>query len=141
MQFSDVSLMPTVAAFFAAFVSGFIWFGPKTFFPIWWKAMGRTEADVPGNSNMGAVFGLTIVGIAFQALGMSLVIGLQQRLVGDIDFAAGLMTGLVVGVCFSAASSLSHRMFAGHGVKVWVIETANDVINAALMGGIIAAMI
>ena len=43
----------------ATFVVNFLWFGPKTFFPIWWRALGRT--DQPGQgASMGLVFGMTI---------------------------------------------------------------------------------
>ncbi len=35
-------------------------------------------------------------------------------------------------------ASLSHRLFAGEGLKVWIIETANDAINLTIAGAIIA---
>jgi hypothetical protein len=34
-------------------------------------------------------------------------------------------------------SSLSHRLFGGESLKVWVIETANDAINLTIAGVII----
>jgi hypothetical protein len=36
-------------------------------------------------------------------------------------------------------ASLSHRLFSGESLKVWIIETANDAINLTIAGAIIAA--
>jgi hypothetical protein len=36
-------------------------------------------------------------------------------------------------------ASLSHRVFGGDSLKVWIIETANDAINLTIAGAIIAA--
>jgi hypothetical protein len=35
-------------------------------------------------------------------------------------------------------SSLSHRLFGGENIKVWLIETANDALNLTVAGAIIA---
>jgi hypothetical protein len=34
-------------------------------------------------------------------------------------------------------ASLSHRVFGGESLKVWIIETANDAINLTIAGAII----
>ncbi|CAN2181617.1 hypothetical protein MCETOYE15_00302 [Candidatus Nanopelagicaceae bacterium] len=36
------------------------------------------------------------------------------------------------------SDSLSHRLFGGDTLKVWLIETANDAINLTVAGAIIA---
>ena len=40
MTFSDLNFVGVFIAFIVSFVSGGIWFGPKTFYPIWMKAKG-----------------------------------------------------------------------------------------------------
>ena len=136
----NINWLGVVLATFSAFASGAIWFGPKTFFPIWWRAMGRDETtEVPGSGNMGVIFGSTFAGQFVQALGMAALIGKLNE-ISDVTVGCGFVTGLVVGLCFAAAPALSHRLFAGHGFKVWLIEVSNDVINLALMGAIIAAV-
>jgi hypothetical protein len=37
-------------------------------------------------------------------------------------------------------SSLSHRLFGGESLKVWLIETASDGINLTIAGAIIAIL-
>ncbi|MCA0329533.1 MAG: DUF1761 domain-containing protein [Actinobacteria bacterium] len=119
----------------AAFLVGSLYFGPKTMFPVWWRAMGRTADDQPGGS-MGLVFGLTALGALVQALTLSWLLQASASLYGDADVTPGhgLLVGALVGAGIAAAASLSHRMFAGHGVVVWAIESIGDVLQLAVMG-------
>ncbi len=133
----ELNWLAILVAFVVAFLAGALWFGPKTFFPVWWKAMGRSDAEQPGGGNMAVVFGLTAVGALVQVVAVASVIyfvGLATAPVGPLG---GALTGLLLGVGFAAASSLSHRLFAGHGLKVWIIEVGSDVLNYTLVGLII----
>ena len=56
----------------------------------------------------------------------------------DIGILDGAGVGFALGVGVSMFSSLSHRLFGGESLKVWVIETANDAINLTIAGAIIA---
>lgn len=120
-----------------AFASGGIWFGPKTFFPIWWRAMGRTELPRPEEFDARKLFGGTIAAILVQAVVLAIVLGAIRGNDADFGASSGLKWGLLIGAGVAAASSLSHRLFAGHGFKVWIIEVANDVLNFAMMGAIL----
>jgi hypothetical protein len=138
---SGVTLAGVAVAWVATFVSGFIWFGPKTFFPTWWRLMGRTEKDVPGGgASMVTTFGSVMVGqlaaVATLALIMGPVIELG-RISGPLD---GALFGLLVGAGIAGATALGHRMFSGHGFVVWMIESGNDIINLGIAGAILAAL-
>jgi hypothetical protein len=140
MIFSELNWLAILVATIAAFAAGAIWFGPKTFFPVWWKLMGKTEADVPGaNSSMAVIFISTFVGAFVQAMTLAIIIHFVSA--GDASFGTlqGGLTGLLVGIGLGAASSLSHRLFGGHGFRVWAIEVASDVVNLTIMGLIIAS--
>ena len=56
----------------------------------------------------------------------------------EIDLIDGGGIGFALGVGISMFSSLSHRLFGGESLKVWVIETANDALNLTIAGAIIA---
>jgi len=133
----EFNWLAILVAWIVAFVAGAIWFGPKTFFPVWWKAMGRKPEDAAGGSNMGVVFGATAIAALVEAITVASVIHFVA--LSDPGFGAlnGALTGFLLGVGLAAASSLSHRLFAGHGFKVWIIEVASDVLNLTLMGLII----
>jgi hypothetical protein len=142
MTFAGLNWLAVLASSVAAFVAGGLWFSPKTFFPLWWKAMGRKEGENPAaGMNMGLVFGSTFAGQFAQATAMAVLVSLARRAAGGDAFGAaqGALVGLVVGSGIAAASSLSHRLFSGHGYKVWLIEVSSDVVNLTLMGAILAA--
>jgi hypothetical protein len=55
MDLSTVNWLAVAVSTIAAFVVGSIWFGPKTFFHIWWKAIDWSPEDKPGGSGLMAV--------------------------------------------------------------------------------------
>ncbi|MBX9718962.1 MAG: DUF1761 domain-containing protein [Microbacteriaceae bacterium] len=132
----ELNWLAILVAFVVAFLAGALWFGPKTFFPVWWKAMGKSD-ETPGGGNMALVFGLTALGALVQVVAVASVIYFVGLATGPVGPLGGLLTGLLLSIGFAAASSLSHRLFAGHGLKVWVIEVGSDVLNYTLAGLII----
>ena len=141
-MFDGISWGGVLAAGFVGTLSGGLWFGPRTFFPLWWRLMGHPAgADIKpgGNVPMGVVFGATFLAQVGQAAVMAVVINLAMRagLSASFGIVDGLVVGLVVGGGFAAAAPLGHRLFGGHGFGVWALEVGNDVINCVLMGGIL----
>lgn len=141
MDLSKLNYLAILVAALAAFAAGAVWFGPKTFFPMWWKAMGKTEDQQPGDNmgNMGVVFGLTALGQLVMSTTVAIVLQLVYLADGSINIWDGALVGLILGIGMAAASSLSHRLFAGAGLKVWLIEVGSDVVNITILGIILAA--
>lgn len=133
MDFGAINFAGVLVAFLVNFVIGFIWFGPKTFFPVWWKAIGKT-GDPGEGANMGIVFGSTAVAGLISATGLAFIFNLLSRANGDVSLISGLTAGLIVGVFVMAAPALSHRLFAGNGFKVWLLEIGSDVLGFVGMG-------
>ncbi len=124
-----------------SFISGFIWFGPKTFYPVWWKALGKTDKEEPGsNQNMVIVFGSIVVALFVQALTLFIVLDWYFSKAGSSSWLTGALAGLIIGVGIVAATPLSHRLMSAHGFKVWIVEVGNDVLNFVLMGAVIGAL-
>ena len=89
--------------------------------------------------NMGVIFGSTAVAAFVEAVAVASVIhfvALSNPNFGALD---GGLVGLLLGIGLAAASSLSHRLFAGQNFKVWAIEVSSDVVNLTIMGLIIGA--
>ena len=140
MPFSDVNWLAVLVASIVSFVIGFLWFSPKAFFPVWWRAMGRRTDEAPeGGLPMGAVFGLTIAAILVQATVLALVIELIRMTGQDVGWWGGAATGALMGVGFAAAASLSHHLFAGFSIKAWVLEVGQDIVCLAAMGAVLGA--
>jgi len=136
--FSQINFAAVVVAAVAAIAIGSIWFGPRTFFPVWWKAMGRSADEKPGGENMGIVFAGTFVGQFAQAFAVSVVLAwFAASNGGMVSFGDALVVGLVLGVGFAAAASLPHRLFAGQSFTVWALEVGNDIVSITVMALII----
>ena len=125
---------PLLAALLA-FVVNWLWFGPKTFYPAWMRALGRDPAQPPnGQVTMGQAFGGVIVSLVVQAYGLALIIALREDSGVHVGPLRGLVIGAVVGVVFAAMPALGHRLFSGQGFRVWLIECGGDVVGLAAMG-------
>ena len=139
MTFSGLNFTGILAAFAVSFISGAIWFGPKTFYPIWMKARGIASGQLNTNQNKPAIlFGGTIVGVLIQTLTLGLIINSLQQHQDNFGVLDGAGVGFALGVGIAMFASLSHRLFGGENLKVWIIETANDAINLTIAGAIIA---
>lgn len=139
MTFSGINFIGILIAFGFSFVSGAIWFGPKTFYPIWMKERGIQSGQLNSNQNKPVLlFGGTIIGVLIQTLTLGLIINSLQHAGLHIHASEGAFIGGSLGVGIGMFSSLSHRLFGGENIKVWLIETANDAINLTVAGAIIA---
>jgi hypothetical protein len=139
MTFSGLNLLGVLIAFFVSFISGAIWFGPKTFYPIWMRAKGISSGQLTTSQNKPvALFGGTIVGVLIQTFTVALVVTSLAQNNANFGVKDGALVGLALGVGIAMFASLSHRLFGGESFKVWIIETANDAINLTIAGAIIA---
>lgn len=139
MTFSDLNFLGIIVAFIISFISGGIWFGPKTFYPVWMKARGVTTGKLSEKQNKPALmFGGTIFGVLVQTFTLALIINTFKHQGLDIGVLDGAGIGFVLGVGIAMFSSISHRLFAGESLKVWIIETSNDALNLTMAGAIIA---
>jgi hypothetical protein len=138
MTISNLNFVGILVAFGFSFVSGAIWFGPKTFYPIWMKARGIKDGQLTSSQNKPvALFGGTIAGVLIQTLTVALIINSLQQNNADFSVMDGAGVGFALGVGIAMFASLSHRLFGGENFKVWIIETANDAINLTVAGAII----
>jgi hypothetical protein len=140
LTFSGLNFFAIVAAFGFCFVSGAIWFGPKTFYPIWMKERGIASGQLNAQQNKPVLlFGGTILGLLIQLFVLALIINSLAGQ-GEVSALQGATVGLALGVGISMFSSLSHRLFGGESLKVWIVETASDGINLTVAGAIIATL-
>lgn len=135
---TDINWVGVFLASVAAFASGFAWFNEKTFFGVWWRLMGKGDEQPGGNNSMALVFASLVLGIVVQAVVIELILD-SVRGNGELSGISGAGWGIAIGLLIAAAS-LGHRLFAGHGYRVWLIEVANDVLNCVIAGAILGAL-
>lgn len=135
---NDLNVLGIVLASIATFASGFAWFNGKTFYYRWWRLMNwdrplPTEAD-----GGGMMFASISVAIVVQTVVLEVILDALRDDAGYIGAVAGAGWGLLIGVVIATAA-LGHRLFGGHGFKVWMIEVGNDVLNCVIIGAILGA--
>jgi len=102
------------------------------------RAKGNASGQLTGEQNKPVLlFGGTILGILIQTITLGLIINSLQANNQDFSVSDGALVGLALGVGIGMFASLSHRLFGGESLKVWIIETANDAINLTIAGAII----
>ena len=138
MNFASVNWLAVIVCVLVSFAVGFFYFSPKVFFDVWWKALGKTGK--PGMDNMGMTWGLTTLASIVIAVSMAfLVPTVAGGMTGGVNAVNGALTGFMLWLPFQAATSLSNRLFAQQGLKVWAIEAGNHLIVMVIMGAILGA--
>lgn len=148
MDFSSINWLAVVACVVASMVIGGIWFGPKTFFPIWWKAVGKAgdplQRDVPqgqmaSSLGMGMVWGGIVLASLVQAIFMNLMVHAMGSMSGGATLGSGALAGFLIWLGFVASSSLTNKLFADR-LQAWVLEQGNHLITFVVMGAIAGLM-
>ena len=135
---NDINIIGILISTLVTFASGFAWFNGKTFFPVWWKLMGKGDAQPGDNGSMAVLFGTLTVGIIAQTTALELLLDALRDDSGYMGSLAGAGWAFLAAILM-AAPALGHRLFAGHGFKVWLIEVGNDVLNFVVVGAILGA--
>jgi len=135
----SASLISVPLATIAIVVLNSIGFGPKTFYPIWWKAMGK-EMTKPEDRDTSGKTMLRLFGGSFAAALAQAIVLFVAIFASGFSIAGGAIMGLGFGVV-AAGASLAHRLFGEQGFKVWIIEVAADIIALMAAGAIIAAFV
>ncbi len=138
MDFSSINWLGVIVCVVASMIVGSIWFSRKTFFPMWWKAIGKSEEDGPGSQNMGMLWGLTILASFVQAIFMSLMVNAMGSMTGGHTLVSGALAGFFLWLGFVAPSSLTNKLFANQ-LTAWMLEAGNHLVTFVLMGAILGA--
>ena len=139
MDFSSINWLAVVVCVLASMMIGGLWFGPKTFFPIWWKAVGKADVQAPSSgTSMAIVWGLIVVSSFVQAMFMALMVNAMGSLSGGATLGSGALTGFLLWLGFVAPSSLTNKLFADR-IKAWMIEVGNHLVTFVVMGAILGA--
>lgn len=141
MDFGSVNWLAVVACVVASMIIGGVWFGPKTFFPIWWKAIGKSDSADPSGSSigMGMTWGMIVLCSFVQAVFMSVFVNTMGSLTGGTSLASGALEGFMLWLGFVAPSSLTNKLFADR-LKAWLLEAGNHLVTFVVMGAIAGAM-
>jgi Protein of unknown function (DUF1761) len=136
MDFNSINWLAVLACVVFSVVSGSLWFGPKTFFPVWWKAIGKSESDTPDGRPLTWI--LILLSSLVQAVFMALMVNAMGSMTGGATFVSGMTAGFLLWLGFVAPTSLVNKLFPGY-LKAWAIENGNHLINFVVFGAILGA--
>jgi len=140
MDFGSINWLAVVACVLFSMVNGSLWYNPKTLFPMWWKGIGKSEPATPGSGGMAMTWTLTVLSSFVQAVFMSLMVTAMGSMTpGGPTLVSGATAGFLLWLGFIAPTYLVNKLFAGHGLKVWAIETGNHLLNFVVFGAIFGA--
>ena len=139
MPFPTINWLAVLVCTLLCMVTGSIWYNPKTFFPMWWKVVGNGTDDPGMKTNMTMTWILTVLSSIVQAIFMAFIVSIWGSKTGGATALSGLTIGLVLWVGLIAPMYLVNKLFAGHGLKIWAIETGNHLVNLLLFGAILGA--
>lgn len=149
-MFGDLSINPlaVLTASIISFAIGAIWFGPKTFYPVWMRALGREipkeRVKMTGGETL-LMFGGTYLAALIQVVTLAVILSLGRSASPSFGLLDGAIYGFIFSVGLGAFASLSHRMFGQanfkvyQSLKVWLIEVSQDVLCLTIAGLILAA--
>lgn len=132
MSFSSVNWLAVLACVVFSMISGTIWYNPKTFFPTWWKAIGKSEAEGAGGSAMMWI--LTVLSSVVESVFMAMLV----PALGGASLVSGAAVGFMVWLGLVAPTSLVNKLFAGQ-YRAWTIEAGNHLVNLVVFGAILGA--
>jgi hypothetical protein len=150
MELTNINWLAVIAASFSSFIIGALWFGPKTFYPVWMTAMGRKVPTEQVKMSAGStilMFGGTYVGALVQVATLAVIVALARTVDPTIGALGGAAIGALLGFGIGAAASFSHRQFAQQNHKqvqavwVWLIEVGQDIVCLTVAGVIIGAWV
>ena len=146
-DFVQVNPLAVLVASLASFAIGAIWFGPKTFYPVWMRALGREipkeRVKMSGGETL-LMFGGTYLAALIQVLTLAVVISLLRASATSFGVFEGALAGFIFSAGLGAFASLSHRMFGQpnfkvyQSLKVWIIEVSQDIVSLTVAGMILA---
>lgn len=150
MELNSINWLAVFVASISSFAIGALWFGPKTFYPSWMAAMGRTVPTERVDMSTGStvlMFGGTYLGALVQVATLAVIFSLARTVDPTLGALGGAAIGALLGFGIGAAASFSHRQFAQqnhkqvHAVWVWLIEVGQDIVCLTVAGAIIGAWV
>ena len=132
----DVSIVGVVVAAVAAFIVGFIWYGPL-FGKKWMMYTGKKEADLQkGKDRMPMVMGLGFI----TALVTAYVLGVFISSLGAVAIVDALAVGFLAWLGFQATILAGDVLWDGRPVGLFVLNAAHQLVTALIMAAILVSL-
>ena len=133
----SISAIGVVLATVSSFVVGSIWYGPKTFFPVWAKL--TKTSDEFNKKNFGKAMGIIGVFSLLTAYVLAHFMTYTNMATGTTGVMNGLQTAfwLWLGLCLT--TTVIERAMEERDMRIIAIVAGNRLITLLVMGAILGA--
>lgn len=121
-----------LAAAFASFLLGGLWYSPLLFYNPWKRAAAVSEEQLR-QGNMAKIFGVSLVFQLIAAFVLAMFIGVE------LDAAIGAVVGSMVGLAWVATAFGVVYLFERRPMTLLLINGGYNVVTYTLMGAILGA--
>ena len=129
LEFAGLNWWAILTATVAAFVLGWLWYGPL-FGQAWLKAIGKSADEIePSPWPFAITFVTTLL--------TCIVLAALMNSLGMMNLTGGIVLGAITGIGFAAASLASDSAFCGWGTPLFLILSGYRVVNIIVMGAIL----
>jgi hypothetical protein len=115
------------------FIIGAVWYSPFLFAAQWTQLTGITE-EMAGQSNMGLIFGGSLVAYIVQAY----VLAHFVHYTNSTTVKGGVQTGFWLWLGFIAVLLLQDTLFERKAMMLWVINGGYELVSLIVMAVILA---
>lgn len=122
-----INLLAVIAAAVSSFLAGGLWYSPMLFGNAW----NRENGEAAGTGHPARVFGVSFVLSLIAAFAFAVLLGPEPPL------SHAVSQGLIVGLCFVAASFGINYQFANRGYLLWAIDGGYHAVQFLLFGVIL----
>jgi hypothetical protein len=127
----QINVLAVIVAAVAAFVVGGVWY--TVLGKAWMQAIGKSREELQGNGMPG------YIGAAVASLVMALVLALFIANLPPGGVVEGVVAGVLAAVGFVATAMLADVLFAGRGLRLFVINAGHQLVALGVAGAILGA--
>ncbi|PLW96460.1 MAG: DUF1761 domain-containing protein [Marinilabiliales bacterium] len=135
MDYSSINYLAVLAATFAAFILGSLWY-TVLFGKAWQKELGFTDEYLK-KGNMAAIFGSSFLLMFIMSWGMAWFINVHGE--NDVNWLWGMVYGLFIGLFFVGASYGINMLYQRRSFKLWAIDSFYQILFLGMQGAILGA--
>jgi hypothetical protein len=134
MPTTGVNYLAVLVAGAAYFVLGALWYSKPLFAAAWMAGIGKTEEQLKANYSPWKLV-WAFIGSFIASYGIARILSWLPV----ADMYAGVVVGLIAGVCFSLTTSSINDCMEGRPLKLTAVNVIYNMFGFVIMGVILGA--
>ena len=134
---TDLNYLAIIVATVAGMIVGSLWYSPVMFAQPWLRLIGKTMDELREEGHGPAVaMVIAVIGALITSYVLALVVNASSDAPDLVD---GLMIGVLVWAGLVGVQTLIGTVFQARPLRLWILDSGNQLLTFAFMGLIIGA--